>query len=64
MQTKMEFNEDEFKDPRHWQDINPDRRYLAKEVAAILRCSESMVYKLRYLGELKWVSVGSVVLAV
>lgn len=49
----------EIKDPRHWKDIDPEKRYRLDEVTVVLNCSESMVYKLRSLGQLKWVKVGS-----
>ncbi len=50
----------ELKNNKHWVDINPTRRYRVDEVAKILNCSRSMVYKLLYMGELEWVQIGKV----
>lgn len=55
---QMDLFDDEFKDPRLWEDIDPDRKYTTKEVAEILRCSRSTVYNYIYTQRLKQVWFG------
>ena len=43
---------------KHWEDIDPLRRYRIDEVQQILNCSKSMVYHLIYTGKLEWLKVG------
>jgi len=49
---------DEFKDPRFYEHINPEKRYRVAEAAEKLDCDKSYIYKLIKLGRLQYVQVG------